>query len=354
MTEMTSKERVLATLEGEVPDRVPCLTFGIDPKLMKHIGGGSVSRTYDELGLDIYPLFCQNWCQGVGLNASMSREIAPDQQTAGGTYGGWNGIDEFGREWKRGSYVGGVVRTQEDIERYVPELILDQRMDPIKSRAAIAKRPDKAFSLISHTGPFGLTLESIGFEEFFYVYMDDRAFVEKLLWARTKWFAEIAANGARLGADFVLMGDDAAFKGRTYISPADFEEMVVPCYRHIVERAGIPVIWHSDGYITPLLDAALKAGLVGVHSLEPKAGVNMAEVKREYGDKLVLAGNVDCGEVLSQGDLDVVRKDVRRCMDEAKQGGRYILSDSNSIHEGCDPEAVKEMYRYTREIGCYQ
>ncbi len=353
MTEMNSKERVLATLKGDIPDRVPTLTFGIDPKHIKHLGAGRISQTYDLLGLDVFPMFCQNWCQGVPLNASMRQDIAQDQQTSGGTYGGWDGIDEFGRVWKRGSYVDGVVRTEEDIERYVPDLVLDKRMEPEKARSAVANRPDKAFSLISHTGPFGLTLESIGFEEFFYQYMDNRAFVEKLLWARTKWFAEIAARGTELGADFVLMGDDVAFKGRTYIAPADFEELVVPCYRYIVEKAGVPVIWHSDGFITPLLDAAVKAGLAGVHSLEPKAGVNLGEVKRDYGDKLILAGNVDCGEALSQGELEIVRKEVRRCMEEAKQGGRYILSDSNSIHEGCNLEAVKEMYRYSREIGRY-
>jgi uroporphyrinogen decarboxylase len=354
MTEMTSKERVMATLRGEIPDRVPTLTFGIDPKLIRQIGGGSVSRTYEVLGLDVFPLFCQNWCQGVPLNASLSQDIAPDMQTSGGTYGGWDGIDEFGRVWRRGSYVGGVVRAEEDLERYVPQLALDNRMAPDKTRGAVAKRPDKAFCLTSHTGPFGLTLESIGFEDFFYLYMDDRAFVQKLLWERTRWFAEIAARGAELGADFVLMGDDAAFKGRTYVSPADFQELVVPCYRYIVERAGVPVIWHSDGYITPLLEAAVNAGLTGVHSLEPRAGVNLGEVKRDYGERLVLVGNVDCGEALSQDDLEIVRKEVRRCMAEAKHGGRYILSDSNSIHEGCNAEAVKEMYRYTREIGSYE
>lgn len=354
MAQMTSKQRVLATLNGETPDRVPTLTFGIDPSLIRGIGGGSLGRTYEILGLDVFPIFCQNWCQGVPLNASLSQEVAEDRQTSGGTYGGWDGIDEFGRVWKRGSYVGGVLRSEEDLEQYVPELILDKRMDPKKTRRAVEKRPDKAFCLTSHTGPFGLTLESIGFEEFFYIYVDDRSFVEKVLWARTRWFAEIAARGAELGADLVLMGDDAAFKGRTFISPSDFEELVAPCYRYIVKKSGIPVIWHSDGYITPLLEAAIKAGLTGVHSLEPKAGVDLAQVKRDYGDRLVLAGNVDCGEVLSQGNLDLVRQEVRRCMEQAKEGGRFILSDSNSIHAGCDPEAVREMYRYAREIGRYE
>ncbi len=183
--------------------------------------------------------------------------------------------------------------------------------------------------------------------------MDDRSLVEDLLWERTRWFAEIAARGAELGADLILMGDDAAFKGRTYISPDDFQELMVPRYRHIVEKAGIPVLWHSDGFITPLLDAAIDAGLAGVHALEPKAGVDLGEVKRDYGDRLILAGNVDCGEALITSDLEKVRSEVKRCMDQAKAGGRFILSDSNSIHSGCNPETVKEMYRYAREIGRY-
>ena len=85
MKEMTSRERVLATLSGEIPDRVPTLTFGIDAKITRAVGGGSITRTYDELGLDVYLLFCQNWCQGVPLNAGLSRDIPEDQQTSGGT-----------------------------------------------------------------------------------------------------------------------------------------------------------------------------------------------------------------------------------------------------------------------------
>ncbi len=353
MQEMTSKQRVLATLQGQIPDRVPTLTFGIDPKLIIEIGGGSLGRTYDILGLDVHPIYSQNWCQGVPLNAGLTQDIAEDQQTSGGTYGGWNGIDEFGRLWTRGSYTNGVIRKKDDIERYIPDLRLDDRMDPTKTRNAIEKRPDKAFCLTSHTGPFGLTLESIGFEDFFYLYMDDRSLIEDLLWERTRWFAEIAARGAELGADLILMGDDAAFKGRTYISPEDFHELMVPRYRHIVEKAGIPVLWHSDGFLTPLLDTAVHAGLAGVHALEPKAGVDLSEVKRDYGDRLVLAGNVDCGEALIESDLELVRREVKRCMDQAKAGGRYILSDSNSIHSGCNSATVKEMYRYAREIGRY-
>ena len=353
MDEMTSKERVLSVLQGQIPDRVPSLTFGFDPNFVKKLGSRTLGEALKVLGLDVYHIYSQNWCQGMPLGAVFVKDIPDEMQTSGGVYAGWDGIDEFGRIWKRGSYVGGVVRTDEDIERYVPDLKLEARTPSNQTRSLLNKHPEKAFCLTTHTGPFGLTMESIGFEDFFYTYVDNRAFIERLLWERTKWFGEIAAHGAKLGADFILMGDDVAFKGRTFISPQDFEELMVPCYQHIVDKAGVPVIWHSDGYITPLLDTALKSGLAGVHSLEPTAGVDLGQVKKDYGDRLVLVGNVDCGEILCQDDLETVREEVRRCMEQGKAGGRFILSDSNSIHGGCHPEAVVEMFRYGREIGGY-
>jgi uroporphyrinogen decarboxylase len=353
MSAMTSKERILAVLQGKIPDRVPILTFGIDPIFVKKMGAGNLQKTFETLGLDVYPIYSQNWCQGMPLGAMAKMNIPAEMQTSGGTYAGWDGIDEFGRIWKRGSYVGGAVRTAEDIQKYVPALQLEKRTNPAKAKQALNKYSNKAFALISHTGPFGLTMESIGFEEFLYMFIDDRKLIETLLWERTQWFAEIAAYAAELGADFIFMGDDAAFKGSTFISPQDFETLMVPCYKHIVKKAGVPVIWHSDGYITPLIDTALKAGIAGIHSLEPPAGVDMAAVKKDYGQKLILAGNVDCGEILCQSDLKKVRTEVRRCMQQAKEGGRYILSDSNAIHSACHPDAVMEMFQYAREIGKY-
>ncbi|MBL7204266.1 MAG: hypothetical protein ISS63_08035 [Desulfobacteraceae bacterium] len=353
MGEMTSKERVLATLTGQIPDRVPLLTFGIDSNFARNMGYRSLEDVFNTLGFDVYHIYSQNWCNGVPLGAGLKKDIPKEMQTSGGTYAGWDGIDEFGRIWKRGSYVGGVVQSDEDIEHYVPALKLQDRTHPEQTKQAMGKHPDKAWALTTHTGPFGLTMESMGFEGFLYRYMDDREFIKRLLWKRTEWFAEIARYGAELGADFILMGDDVAFKGSTFIPPKEFNELMVPCYTYIVEKARIPVIWHSDGFITPVLDTALESGLAGVHSLEPTAGVDLAQVKKDYGTRLLLIGNVDCGEILCQSNLEKVRTEVQRCMDQAKGGGRYILSDSNSIHSGCHPGSVIEMLRYAREIGEY-
>ncbi len=94
------------------------------------------------------------------------------------------------------------------------------------------------------------------------------------------------------------------------ISPRMWREFVLPYHRRIVDALDVPLIWHSDGDILPLLPQAIEAGFVGVHGLEPAAGIDLGMVKREFGQDLVLIGNVDVG-VLCDSDLDAVRREAR-------------------------------------------
>lgn len=353
MEEITSRERVLKTIKHQIPDRVPLFTLGLDPIFIKEFGGGSPYRALKALNVDIFPIRSMAWCQDKPQLASLREEIPPEMLLSGGFFGGWDGVDEFGRIWKQGSYLGGMVKTEEDIEKYVPPLRLEERTDPAQTRAVMEKYSDKAFALSSHTGPFGMAMESMGQVEFCLAYMDNRELVRKHLRARTHWFMGIARYGQELGVDLILMGDDVAYKERTFISAEDFTQLVIPEYKRICDAVDIPVIWHSDGYITPLLNGAVSAGLAGVHALEPAAGVDLGQVKKDYGDRLVLMGNVDVGEVLCQEDIVVVRRDVDRCMSQAKEGGGYMLSDSNSLHAACKAGAIHEMFRYGKEVGRY-
>jgi uroporphyrinogen decarboxylase len=215
-----------------------------------------------------------------------------------------------------------------------------------------ARYPDKAYCLNSHLGPFGLTIESMGFEYFCYSLYDDRDLVKSILDKRAHWFIEICQYVESLGVDFLIMGDDVAFKQKTFVSTRDFKELAIPCYERIVESLSIPVFWHSEGYIEPLIGLAIEAGIKGLHAIGPLAGNDLGRIKQKYGDKLVLLGNVDCIEVLTQNDLERVRKDVDRCIAAAKAGGGFILS-SASFHGQCKLEALVEMFRYAKIVARY-
>jgi uroporphyrinogen-III decarboxylase len=197
MEEMTSRERVMATMNHQEPDRVPLYSFSVDAKFIKAFGDGNALKTYEVMGLDSFPIRAQNWCQG--------------------------------------SYIGGALKTREDIDKYIPPLKLEERTPPGVMEKYKELYPDKAYCLNSHTGPFGLTMESMGFEHFFYSLFDDRDLVKEVIKRRTQWFIDICMYAQDLGADFVVMGDDVAYKGKTFVSPDDFRELAIPHFKRIVD-----------------------------------------------------------------------------------------------------------------------
>jgi uroporphyrinogen decarboxylase len=155
-----------------------------------------------------------------------------------------------------------------------------------------------------------------------------------------------------LGAEVLVLGDDAAHADGPMISPRMWREFILPHHKRIVGAFDVPVIWHSDGNVEPLLPMAVEAGFAGLHGLEPAAGMDLARIKREFGHDLVLIGNVDV-RVLCDSDLEAVRAEVDRCVAQGAPGGGYMIASCNSIFEGLNHIAVAEMFRYERQVGFY-
>ena len=153
-------------------------------------------------------------------------------------------------------------------------------------------------------------MESMGFEHFFYSLFDDRDLVKEVIARRTQWFIDISKYMQDLGADYIVMGDDVAYKGKTFVSPDDFKELAIPSYKQIVDPLDIPVFWHSDGFIEPLIEMAIEVGIKGLYAIEPLAGNDLGHIKEKYSEKLVLMGNIDCVSVLTTTDMDLVRHDM--------------------------------------------
>jgi uroporphyrinogen decarboxylase len=81
--------------------------------------------------------------------------------------------------------------------------------------------------------------------------------------------------------------------------------------------------------------------------------MDINDVKTKYGDKICILGNVDCRYILLFGSDDDVRKDVRRCIDAAGEGGGYILASSNSLHANVKIDNIYTMVDETRKYGKY-
>ncbi|MBP7963559.1 MAG: DUF2442 domain-containing protein [Caldilineaceae bacterium] len=327
--EMKPRERVLAALRHQEPDRVPRFEIWIDA-LFDELGQSDPASVYAALGQDCV----------------MMPTHHPPQSNA------WrNGVDEWGRVWQDGMFTTGVVDTLADLDRYSPPLeYVEQFYDEDQIRAVRAAYPDHCLIFGTHIGPFTASYMAMGFERFFLRLSTDMDFVQQLLDARTDWCIAMYQKAISLGAEVVVLGDDAAHGGGPMISPRMWRQFILPHHRRIVEALDVPVIWHSDGDMTRLLPSAIEAGFVGVHGLDVLAGMDLAKIKREYGQDLVLIGNLDV-RVLFDSDLDAVRREVDRCMAQGATGGGYMIASCNSICEGMNPAAVAEMFRYEGEVG---
>ena len=95
---------------------------------------------------------------------------------------------------------------------------------------------------------------------------------------------------------------------------------------------GFYAIKHTDGNIMPILDQLVQAGPHALHSLDPQGGVDIAEVKRLYGDRVCLIGNVNCG-LLDTGTDEEVRR-VRPLLPQARHARRrlHLLHQQLRLH----------------------
>lgn len=331
MGQMKPRERVLAALRHELPDRVPRFEIWIDA-LFDKLGQHDPVDAYADLGQDCV----------------MMPTVNPPQSNAWRT-----GVDEWGRVWEAGTYVGGVVATDAELERYSPPLTyVESLFDEDHVRGARDRYPDHCLIFGSHIGPFTAGYMAMGFEHFFLRLVDGPGFIHRLLEVRTDWCVAVLRKAASLGADILVLGDDAGYREGPMISPPMWREFVLPYHRRIVESLDTPVIWHSDGNVEALLPMAAEAGFVGFHGIEPAAQMDLARTKQAFGDQLALIGNVDV-RVLCDDDLAAVRRDVDRCLAQGAPGGGYLIATCNSIFDGMKPAAVAELFRYEAEVGFY-
>ena len=103
-----------------------------------------------------------------------------------------------------------------------------------------------------------------------------------------------------------------------------------------------------------LLDMIVSAGPDGLNPIEPVAGMELRRVKELAGGRVCLCGNIDCGRLLPYGTELEVRQAVRQAIEDAAEGGGFILSSSNSIHSSCNARNFVAMVRACHEFGVYR
>ena len=157
------------------------------------------------------------------------------------------------------------------------------------------------------------------------------------------------------GLDGFALCSDYCFNTGPFLSPHQFSEFVTPYLVKLIQGyrdLGFYVIKHTDGNIMPILDQLLAANPHALHSLDPQAGVDMAEMKRLCGDQVCLIGNVNCG-LMDTGTREEVQQSARYALQHGTPGGGYIFSTSNCIYTGMKLERYEVILDVWRKEGNY-
>ncbi|MGD1010355.1 MAG: uroporphyrinogen decarboxylase family protein [Candidatus Aminicenantales bacterium] len=137
--------------------------------------------------------------------------------------------------------------------------------------------------------------------------------------------------------DGFFFGNDFGTQRDLMISPALFDEFVLPWFKRFTEQAlgrGYQVILHSCGSIHRVIPRLIEAGVDCLHPLQAKAAnMDAATLSRDFKGKIAFLGGLDTQGVLNQGSPGEVKAEVRRIKDVL--GPCLIVSPS---HEAILPD----------------
>ena len=274
---MNSRERVMAALRREIPDRVPYLEIGVDQSLAQELMGWPKSGSATGGSLKKSPFTVEEakaLSRKLGMDNIYFVLRAPDMSILG------TGKD--GRTFP----VDGRIKSEADLQRIqLPDPTRDEFY--ADAETFLKGREDFACCLVTRAG-LTQTYLSMGMETFFMALLDNRPLVEKMLDLYFDWTCKIAERASQMGFDFFFTTDDFAFKTGLFFSPALFQELLVPRYRRLKSKLTIPWALHSDGNIEPVLNTLLDLGVVATHPNEIGA-VDIRAIKKKYGQEQTLA-----------------------------------------------------------------
>lgn len=349
---MDSRERVLAALNHQIPDKVPFMFCIVAKSLREQLLGEKITYKYPEPEADFGTV------GRLGEPSRVASFECVDAKTAR-----LLGLDAIGLQYFPPMFANchegangqihltdGLVTSPEALAKVTLPDVDDERL--YKHAQEFVHQHKGEFALFCRVR-LGISwiMNSMGVMDFSYAMIDDPDFLHEAIRTYTDWSGKLIKNLSEIGFDFFWSFDDMAYKETTMFSRDTFDEFFMPHLKEAASNFTTPWIFHSDGNLFPVLDSLTQLGMSGLHPLEPGA-MDEAKLKAEYGDKLCLVGNIDIDHTLTNATKEEVEAAVKKRMDLMGKNGGYIISDSNSVPDYCNAQNVLwaaeavEKYRY--------
>ncbi len=337
---MNSLERVIHALERKIPDRVPHFEFEIDSSIIKEVtDGGDIYDFVEKLDLD-----------GVALRVNQKKEKINEN-----TF-----IDERGLIIKRTTQdymepTNNIIKDEKDLKKFgFPDPYAPHRLESLKK--AIKKFKGKKAIVSFLRDGWSEARDLHGYTETLIDIIDNPLLIKGIIEKAAEYYAELGKISAKLGAEIAFSADDFAGNQGLLMSPEQFKNIVYPSLKWLFKKwheCGLYIIKHSDGNLYPIIDLLIDAGIDCLHPIDPLAGMDLEKVKKDYGGKICIMGNVNCAGSLVYGTREDVINEVKNCIKVAGTGGGYILSSSNSIPKSVKVDNYLAMVEAVHKYGWY-
>jgi uroporphyrinogen decarboxylase len=155
--------------------------------------------------------------------------------------------------------------------------------------------------------------------------------------------------------DGIWYYEDMGFKGRPFMSPSMYREIVQPGHIRTIDLAKShdkPVIMHSCGMVEKLIPGMIEAGIDCLQVIEVKAGMDLVDLYHRYGDRLSFMGGIDV-RVLYSNDPQQVDAELESKIPVVKGNYGYVLHSDHSIPDTVDYETYRYFVDRGLELGRY-
>ena len=349
---MNHRERVMAAMRHEEPDRVPLFYRDIpevDERLQKDLGLSSREDLFQYFDIDF------RWVEPKYVGPSLKNDEI-------GTVRDIWGVDfkyvpaSYGGYWEPATSPLAGVTDPAVLDDYPwPQLewfdfsVLDAQLEAYEDYATMTgpgpASPGALATIQWLLGMEGALSEMLLHPEFYQALIDkimefNLAFVERLF----------DVVGGRL--DFFRIGDDFGTQQSLLISPRQFEKFFQPtmiAMGEVARRHGAYLYHHTCGAIRKLIPLLIETGVDVVDPLQVgAAGMVPAELKAEFGDQICFSGGVDEQDLLPNGTPEEVKEAVKDLLNVMAPGGGFFIGPTHNLQADIPTENIVAMYEAAR------
>jgi uroporphyrinogen decarboxylase len=377
---MTPRDRVLAAIRHEEPDRVPIVLGASNATGIKMKPYCELKRL---LGIDAPDEYLYRWpelgtalideatlvrlgsdVRGVlDLEPSWVLERNAERPTGTDYINSWgSGAVQIGPdEWFPAVCPLATATTIAELEDYPwPDMDDPTRVAHVAAEAARLAAEDRYAIMATPWLLFPLerAFAMQGMDVFLANLIFYPEFAEALLWKiqeRCKVLMGHFLDALGDNVDIIKVGDDLGTQDSLMMSPDMYRRVLKPVHadylRFIKERTSAKVFFHTDGDVFPLIDDFVEIGVDILNPIQTSAGTmsNLGELKARWGDRLTFCGAIDTQRILPSGTPAEVRAEVRRVIDILGSGGGYLLSSVHTVMNDVPAENILAMVDAVQE-----